>query len=236
MRARTHRGWGRRRKKLAIFVGMVLAKTSVKVIHPINFIQNNTSDNSFSFKIPSKDVTEMPRLNHLQSWQALLQLGSMYQGLLVHSPRSAHSWHLSCLLPQFSQNPQALGQLGYIHLELLSHSPMVQNRKKKHNIDSHLVMDCPTSEGVSEVSKRVSAAKGASEASSPEQANEWAVRANERTDKRVAQYYSLYSWLLSTIVKWHSYIFPMVFCSNSFQKYHFSRMQFVCDGRTDTRC
>ena len=30
----------------------------------------------------------------------------------------------------------------------------------------------PTSEGVSEVSKRVSAAEGASEASSPEQANE----------------------------------------------------------------
>ena len=73
--------------------------------------------------------------------------------------------------------------------------------------------------------------EGASEASSLEQANESAVRANERTDERVAQYYSLYSWLLSTIVKWHSYIFPIVFCSNSFQKYHFSKMQFVCDGR-----
>ena len=59
------------------------------------------------------------------------------------------------------------------------------------------------SEGVSEVSERaseqVSAAEGASEASSPEQANEWAVRVNEQTDERVAQYYSLYSWLLSTI-------------------------------------
>ena len=26
------------------------------------------------------------------------------------------------------------------------------------------------------------------------------MRANERTDERVAQYYSLYSWLISTIV------------------------------------
>ena len=39
----------------------------------------------------------------------------------------------------------------------------------------------------------MSAAEGASEASSPEQAN-------ERTDKRVAHYFCLYSWLLSTIV------------------------------------
>ena len=41
------------------------------------------------------------------------------------------------------------------------------------------------SEGVSEVS----AAEGSS---SLEQAYKWAVRAKERTDKRVAQYYSLY--------------------------------------------
>ena len=34
----------------------------------------------------------------------------------------------------------------------------------------------------------MSAAEGASKASSPEQVNEWAVRANERTDERVAQY------------------------------------------------
>ena len=36
--------------------------------------------------------------------------------------------------------------------------------------------------------------------SSPEQANEWAVWPSERTDERSAQYFSLYSWLLSTIV------------------------------------
>ena len=29
-------------------------------------------------------------------------------------------------------------------------------------------------------------------------ARDWAVRANERTDERVAQYFSLYSWLFST--------------------------------------
>ena len=44
-------------------------------------------------------------------------------------------------------------------------------------------------------SERVSAAERASEASSAEQVNDWAVQANERTDERVAQYYNLYSWL-----------------------------------------
>ena len=44
--------------------------------------------------------------------------------------------------------------------------------EKKHRINSRLIIHCPTSEGVSEVSERVSAAEGASEASSPEQANE----------------------------------------------------------------
>ena len=47
----------------------------------------------------------------------------------------------------------------------------------------------------------MSAAEGASEASSPEQANEKALRANDRTDERVAQYFSLYFWLFSTIVR-----------------------------------
>ena len=37
-------------------------------------------------------------------------------------------------------------------------------------------------------SERMSAAERASEASSAEQANEWAVRANERADERMAQY------------------------------------------------
>jgi len=57
--------------------------------------------------------------------------------------------------------------------------------RKKHRQNSHLINHYPTSEGASEVSER---------------ANEWAVRANERTDERVAQHFSLYSWLLSTIV------------------------------------
>jgi len=51
---------------------------------------------------------------------------------------------------------------------------MGQNREK-HRVNSCLIIHCSTSEGVSEVSerasKRVSAAEGASEASSPEQAN-----------------------------------------------------------------
>ena len=48
--------------------------------------------------------------------------------------------------------------------------------------------------------KRVSAAEGVSKVSSPEQANEWAVRANERTDERVARYLHLCSFLFLTIV------------------------------------
>ena len=61
-------------------------------------------------------------------------------------------------------------------------------KRKKHRINSHLIIHFPTSEGVSEVSERVSAAEGASEASSLKQANEWAVKANEQMDERVAQY------------------------------------------------
>ena len=45
-------------------------------------------------------------------------------------------------------------------------------QNKKHRINSHPIIHCPTSEGLSEVCERVSAAEGASEASSPEQANE----------------------------------------------------------------
>ena len=47
---------------------------------------------------------------------------------------------------------------------------MVENGRK-HRQNSNLTIHCPTSEGVSEVSEQVSAAEGASEASSPEQAN-----------------------------------------------------------------
>ena len=60
---------------------------------------------------------------------------------------------------------------------------MVQNRKK-HWKNSHLIIHFPTSEGVSEVS----AAERTSEASRAEQANEWAVQANEQMDKRVTHW------------------------------------------------
>ena len=51
---------------------------------------------------------------------------------------------------------------------------------KKHRINNHLIIHFPTSEGVSEVSKR---------------SNESAVRGDEQTDKQVAQYCSQYFWL-----------------------------------------
>ena len=69
---------------------------------------------------------------------------------------------------------------------------MVQNRKKNRK-NSHQINHYPTSDEVSEVNEQISG--HVSEASRAEQANEWAVRANERTDKRVAQYCSLYFWL-----------------------------------------
>ena len=56
---------------------------------------------------------------------------------------------------------------------------MVQNTKE-NRITNHPIIHYPTSEGVSEVS---------------EQANECAMRANEQTDKRVAQYLCLDSWM-----------------------------------------
>ena len=46
----------------------------------------------------------------------------------------------------------------------------------------------------------MSVAEGASEANSPEQANEWAVPANEQTDERLAQYLRPYSSLFQTTV------------------------------------
>ena len=57
--------------------------------------------------------------------------------------------------------------------------------KEKHRMNSHLINHCPTSEGVSEVS---------------EEANNGAALANVRTDKRVAQYLHLDSWLSWTTV------------------------------------
>ena len=73
---------------------------------------------------------------------------------------------------------------------------MVENRKNTDKI----AIQSFTVPRAREWAKRASAAEGASEASSPEQVNKWAVQANERTDERVAQYFSLYSWLFSTIV------------------------------------
>ena len=54
------------------------------------------------------------------------------------------------------------------------------------------------------VSERMSAAERASKASNAEQSNEWVVWTNERTDKRVAQYFGHDMWLLCV----HSAIFP----------------------------
>ena len=60
---------------------------------------------------------------------------------------------------------------------------MVENRKK-HRQNSNLINHFPTSNRVSE------------------RANEWAVRAKERTDERVAQHLRLYSCLFQTTVQW----------------------------------
>ena len=48
------------------------------------------------------------------------------------------------------------------------HAPLWSKMEKKHRQNSQLIIHIPTSEGVSEVSKRVSAAEGASKACSLE--------------------------------------------------------------------
>ena len=68
------------------------------------------------------------------------------------------------------------------------------------------IIPFPTSEAVSKVSERASEQVSVAEgASSPEKANEWAVRANERTDERVAQYLRPNSWLFCpTVLRWET--------------------------------
>ena len=75
--------------------------------------------------------------------------------------------------------------------------------RKKHIINSQTIIHCPTGKGVRKASERArewAQRNLASEASSPEQVNEWVVRANEQTDERVAQYLHLYSCLFQTTV------------------------------------
>ena len=71
-------------------------------------------------------------------------------------------------------------------------------RIERNNITSHFPQ---AREWVKGASEQMSAAECASEASSVEQANEWAARVNERTDKRVAQFSNLYSWLFWPTVR-----------------------------------
>ena len=77
---------------------------------------------------------------------------------------------------------------------------MVQKRKK-HSKNSRLNISCPKSLRGSEwASKWVNAAECASKVSNVDQANKWAVRANEQTDKQVTQNLHLDSWLFWAIV------------------------------------
>ena len=69
-----------------------------------------------------------------------------------------------------------------------------KNTEKKPSYQS--LSHEPGSEQSERASERVSAAEGVSEASSLEQVNEGAVRANEQTDERMAQYLVLTSLFL----------------------------------------
>ena len=75
---------------------------------------------------------------------------------------------------------------------------MGNNRKKLQNKypSNHPLSHERGSEQSERASEQVSAEERASEASRAEQANEWAVRANKRTDERVAQYFRLGFWLI----------------------------------------
>ena len=73
---------------------------------------------------------------------------------------------------------------------------MVDNTKK-HRRNSHLIIHCLTSEGVSRRAREWAQRRvRAKRAVRSKRMNEWC----ERTDERLAQYFSLYSWLFSTIV------------------------------------
>ena len=45
----------------------------------------------------------------------------------------------------------------------------------------------------------------------------------------------LLAYLFELSLQWHSFMYSMLFCSDSAQTYHFSEIQFVCDGRTVRR-
>ena len=90
--------------------------------------------------------------------------------------------------------------------EMLRQQDFVNHRLamvKKNLMLRHLMIDFPTSLAVNaRTSEQMSAEERTTKASNMKQANEWAVRAKEQTDKRAAQYLQGDSFLFWTIVRW----------------------------------
>ena len=118
---------------------------------------------------------------------------------LIHFHYAKRKWNLG---PKWKKRPWWWRTRGQLDIGLLdtwrttmNNCTMVQNRKK-HSKSSHLIIHYPTSSGVNEWASELTSERSEQcEVISVVQANEWAVRANEQTDKRVAQYLHLDFWL-----------------------------------------
>ena len=122
------------------------------------------------------------------TWQWLLSFIIQQQSIFCYITISIYLWPIyicgcSLIYVMFFKNrvksmcSQEKKDLWSVRHDIAIHYGPEQ---KKHRINSHLINHCPTRKGVSEVS---------------EQAREWVVRTNKRTDDWVNQYSNLYSWL-----------------------------------------
>ena len=107
------------------------------------------------------------------------------------------------------QNPRRRGQFHRFHAStpacLRSASTLSQRRTMGQNqvILRHWKFTFPKARDWAKwASERVSAAEGASEGSNSEQANEWAVRANERTSEWPSTYLSILGWSRPQCAGW----------------------------------
>ena len=120
-----------------------------------------------SARVNSKPQTKIDRLIDLRKYAA--SAGRVIYLLEMYSIFS--SWKISVVMD-------------WIHhpLAWLSHYGTVGQNQV---VSRHPIIHFPTSSGVSKrTSEQMSAAEHVGKASSLEQANEWAVRANKRTDER----------------------------------------------------
>ena len=141
-------------------------------------------------------------------------------------------------IPPPSSSATSQLPLSYLIVTSLIYLSTVGQKRKKHRHNSHPIIHCQTSKGVSEVSKwaNKSAAKRASKASRAEQANEEVVLANKRTDERVAQYFCLGFWLIwPTVLSLSNQLFLHVSPSLTIS-FSFIHIPLFCVNRLPSYC